>query len=335
VGILLGQMKNGFSSIVTHNDFDGVASAAICSWAFDIESVRFAGPMTITNAEISITAEDIVCDLPYPLECGMWFDHHIGNLEEVKLRGIDPATIPGKFAPEPSCARVIFDYFSQEETLPEDYARLAGEADTIDSFAYKDIEDWRRETPAKRIDWAIKARVTTPQAQRTFLRDLVFFLRDLSLEEAAAQPEIVARAERYRVEEADMLEKIQKYARFLDQDTTRQLVIIDFSKFSRPARVDKKLAGLLHPEAKGFVEIKPVFRQGKRTHDISISLSLALSMQQQDHPKDMGEIMRTLNMGDGHAGAAAGVRRCESAVESRNATEEILSEVWRLWEEQA
>lgn len=327
-------MESKLSSIVTHNDFDGVVSAAFCSWAFDIESVRFAGPMTITRAEIPITTADIVCDLPYPLECGMWFDHHPGNLEEVKLRGIDPQRIPGRFAPEPSCARVIFNYFLEEENLPEDFARLADEADVIDSFAFKDIEDWRRETPAKRIDWALKASGETSRQQRAFLRELVFLLRDLPLEETAEQPEVVARAERYRAEEAEMLDKIEKHARFLEEDKTRELVIIDFSKFIRPARVDKKLAGLLYPETKAFVELKPVFRQGQKTHDIAIALSLALSMQHQSHAKDLGEIVRRLNMGDGHTGAAAGVRRCESASESRRAQEEILKEVWGLWQEQ-
>lgn len=327
-------MGNELTSIVTHNDFDGVVSAAFCSWAFDIEDVRFAGPITIERAEIPITTKDIVCDLPYPLECGMWFDHHTGNLEEVKLRGIDPATIPGRFAAEPSCARVVFDYFSQEEELPEDFARLTDEADIIDAFAFKTLEDWRRETPSKRIDTAMKAN-TPPREQRAFLRELVFMLRDLPFEEVAEEPQVIARAESYRAQEADMLEKIQQHARFLTEDEKHQLVIIDFLKLNHPVRVDKKLAGLVFPDAKGFVEIKPVFRRGMKTHDVAVSLSLALSMQHETHAKDMGEIVRTLNIGDGHSGASAGVRRCDSVFESRRAQEEILREVWRLWREQA
>lgn len=321
-------------SIITHNDFDGVGSAAICSWAYDIETVRFAGPMAISRAEIPITKADIVCDLPYPLECGMWFDHHTGNLEEVKLRGIDPATIPGRFSPELSCVRVIFNYFSKGDELPADFARLADEADTIDSFTYKDIEDWRCETPAKRIDRAIKAHAESPHDQHDFLRELVFLLRDTPLEEVADQPEVIARAERCRDEESDMLEKIESNARFLDEDKSRELVIIDLMKTRMPVHVDKKLAGLLFPEAKGFVELKPVFRQRAKTHDISVSLSLALLMQHQQHAKNMGEIVRILNLGDGHIGAAAGLKRCESSFEWHRAQEEILKEIWRLWKEQ-
>jgi hypothetical protein len=327
-------MKLELNSIVTHNDFDGVGSAAICAWAFDIEDVRFAGPMTISRAEIPITKADIVCDLPYPLECGMWFDHHTGNLDEVKLRGIDPTTIPGRFAPELSCVRVIFNYFSEKDELPEDYARLADEADAIDSFSYRDIEDWRRETAAKRIDWAMKASASSTREQYDFLRELVLLLRDSSMEEVAEQSEVIARAKQYREEEKDMLEKIQAHARFLDEDESRELVVIDLTKLRVPVRVDKKLAGLIFPEAKGFVELKPVFRRGQKANDISVSLSLALQMQHESHSKDMGEIVRTMNLGDGHVGAAAGVKRCESGHEAHRAKEEIVKEIWRLWCEQ-
>jgi len=272
--------------------------------------------------------------LPYPLECGMWFDHHVGNLDEVRLRGIDPTTIPGRFAPELSCVRVIVNYFSESEELPEDFARLADEADEIDSFTYKDLEDWRRETAAKRIDWAIKASTASVREQYDFLRELVFLLRDLSLEEVAQQPEVTARAKRYRQEEADMLGKIQAHARFLDEDEARELVIIDLTKLRVPVRVDKKLAGLIFPKAKGFAELKPVFRQGQKKHDISVSLSLALAMQHQQHAKNMGEIVRSLNLGDGHVGAAAGLKHCDSGAESHRAKNEILKEIWRLWSEQ-
>ncbi|MBU0510008.1 hypothetical protein KKH27_14385, partial [bacterium] len=123
-----------FTGIVTHNDFDGLGSAALLSWAYDIEDVRFAGPITIAKAEIPITREHIVCDLPYPLECGLWFDHHAGNIEELKLRGMDPGGIPGRFAEAPSCVRVVYDFLSEEDDLPGDFADLARAADLVDSF---------------------------------------------------------------------------------------------------------------------------------------------------------------------------------------------------------
>lgn len=322
-----------FESIVTHNDFDGVASAALLSWAFDVERIRFAGPITIAKAEIPVTVRDIVSDLPYPLECGLWFDHHGGNRDELLLRGLDPAAIPGRFAEAPSCVRVIFDYLSAGEELPADFAVLADAADVVDSFAYPDLDAWRADTPANRLDRALKASGENRRAHEEFLREVAFLLRDVSLAEAAADAGVLDRARAYAREEETMLEYIGKYGRVLDADG--HVVLVDTSAFSNPVRIDKKLIGLLFPAARGYVELKPVFRGGSKTNDLAVSLSLALSMQNSPHKKDMSEIVRELNIGDGHAGAAAGVCRCASAFEFRKTRDELPARILHLWQSQS
>jgi len=321
-----------YSSIVTHYDFDGLGSAALLSWAFDVEEIRFAGPIAIAKAEISITRDDIVSDLPYPLECGLWFDHHTGNLAELDLRGIDPKTIPGRFAPAPSCVRVVYDYLRSDGDLPEDYAELAREADIIDSFSYPDLEAWRADTPTNRVDRAIKASSPSRREQENFQREVVFMMRDMPLTEIAEDEEINSRAARYAYEEGIMLENIRKYGHPLGNNG--ELFVVDTTSFINLARIDKKLIGLVHPGARGYVELKPVFRSGKKTLDISVSLSLALSMQQVTHKKDVGEIVRELNIGDGHIGAAAGVWHCASAHEFQKAKEELPQKILDLWVKQ-
>ena len=84
-----------YDRIITHTDLDGIVSAAIVSFVYGCDTFIFAGPNAIARAEISIGVRDVVCDLPYPLECGLWFDHHPGNREALALRGIEPAAIPG------------------------------------------------------------------------------------------------------------------------------------------------------------------------------------------------------------------------------------------------
>lgn len=320
-----------YTGIVTHNDFDGLGSAALLSWAYDIEDIRFAGPITIANSEISITSEHIVCDLPYPHECGLWFDHHAGNVEELKLRGLDPRAIPGRFAEAPSCVRVVYDFLSETDELPEDFTELARAADLVDSFAYPDLDSWRADTPANRVDRAIKAGSENRRAHDSFLRDVTFLLRDVSLVEVAADPRVVERALRYAREEEIMLDHIQKYRRALEGDEAGELYVVDITAFSNPVRLDKKLIGLVDSRAKGYVEMKPVFRGGQKTHDLSVSVSLALSMQHIEHTKDMGEIMRELNLGDGHKGAAAGVLRGDSARAFQTAREELPGRIWEAW----
>ncbi len=320
------------TSIVTHDDFDGIAGAALLSWGFDLSDVRFAGPITIAKAEIPITLADIVCDLPYPLVCGMWFDHHAGNLDELRLRNIDPATIPGRFAEAPSCVRVIFDYFAEKgEDIPADFVRLAADADVIDSFGFPTLDDWRADTPANRIDRAIKCSSASRFEHADFLRSLVFDLRDLPIEDVADQPLIIERAAQYGVTEQRMLDNIEKYRLRLPEDADGELYVVDMTSFSQPARIDKKLIGLLDPHALGYVELKPVFKQGRKTNDIAVGLSLALTMQQREHRKDMSEIVRQLNIGDGHKGAAAGVLPGANAHDFQRARRDLPLEILRIW----
>jgi hypothetical protein len=107
-----------YEKIVTHNDFDGIISASLCAWALKIERILFAGPLTINKSQITITERDVVCDLPFPLQCGLWFDHHEGNLQELEYRRIDPKSIPGRFDLKPSCSRVVYEYFTEQIGLP-------------------------------------------------------------------------------------------------------------------------------------------------------------------------------------------------------------------------
>ncbi|MBN2289718.1 MAG: hypothetical protein JXQ83_10335, partial [Candidatus Glassbacteria bacterium] len=187
-------MYKMYSRIVAHDDFDGVVSAALAGYFLEIDSVVFAGPGDITRSAVSTGSGDVVCDLPYPLSCGMWFDHHEANLEEVRLRGIDPDSIPGSHIPAKSCARVIRDYFAEEYEIDPEIEALAAAADRIDSFDYESVEDWRSKTPGAAIDSAIKLRSGTPAERRAFLRHLTARLMDEPLEEVAAGDEVSARA---------------------------------------------------------------------------------------------------------------------------------------------
>src|SRR3989339_100730 len=147
-----------YQTIVTHNDFDGMASAALCCVAFGLDRVLYTHPNAVSNATIAIGEQDIVCDLPCPLSFALWFDHHEGNLQDVLLRGGDPTSLKGKFLPEKSCAQVILGYCAEQGlALPEHLHELVVATNIIDSFDYTSVEEWRRENPAHILDRAIKA----------------------------------------------------------------------------------------------------------------------------------------------------------------------------------
>jgi len=326
----------GFERIVTHGDFDGLVSSAICSHAEGCDRIVFTGPNSIARAEISIDSRDIVCDLPYPLEAGMWFDHHPGNLYALKLRGIDPSGIPGRFDEKPSCARVVLDYYRGLGTeLPGHFDETVGEADTIDSFDYRSVEEWRRETPGKLVDMSLKIYFPSPREQAKYYLHIVSLLRGKPLAGILEDDIVKGNLDRYRVEEERMIGIIERSISFLPQDEGREIALLDFTHHKRRPRVVRNLAFLLHPSALAVMTLYPLFRGGVKTNDFSVSLSLSMNLTGKKHGKDAGEIMRTLDIGDGHAGAASGIVRSETKEDMKRSKERILSRIWRLWREGA
>ena len=323
-----------FGKIITHDDFDGLVSATICSYALRLDEIQFAGPRTIIEAKISITEKDVVCDLPYPLVCGLWFDHHEGNLEDVRSRGIDSETIGGKFERKDSCARVVYDFFCEKADLPCHFVSMVDEADMIDAFNYSSIQDWRRETPGKIIDSTLKLPRVSTQERWNYLRRLIALLKVEAIENVAERPEVLERYNAYQKEEKIMLERIHKNVTFLPEDEDRSLIIIDVTQHKRQPGILKNLAYLLYPAAEGIVEVRNIFHRDTKTNDLSFSMSLSLNLKLMEHKKNVGEIMRLLNIGSGHEGAGAGVVSCSSKNEMLRKKKLVLEEILRLYKNQ-
>ncbi|HEX9973741.1 MAG TPA: hypothetical protein VGD14_16840, partial [bacterium] len=275
------------------------------------------------------------CDLPYPLDCGLWFDHHDGNLQELQYRSIELDAIAGKFDLQPSCARVILNYFLEKKhRFPDYFLQLVDETDIIDSFDYHSVEDWRKETPAKIIDATIRSRIGDIHEKRTYLRNLVFWLRDNPIGDVVTKGEIQSRYQDYSNEEQEMMNLIKDNSYFLSIDTEKQIVILDFTNFNRPGFVIKNLAYLLYPQSLAVLEVKNLFNRGIKSNDLAFSLSLSINLNQENHAKDVSEIMRELNIGDGHKGAAAGKLTCNSKDEMLRQKQFTLDRIFKIWQEQ-
>jgi len=322
-----------YEKIVTHNDFDGIVSASLCAWVLKIDRIIFTGPLAITKSQVTITEKDVVCDLPYPLECGLWFDHHEGNMQELHYRRIDPKSIPGRFDLKPSCSRVVYDFFSEQAELPSRFLMAVEEADVIDSFSYISIEDWRRETPGKVVDLTLKARFQSSDEQFTHMRNLVQQLRDRTLEEVSWLPFVQKRLKQYKGEEGQMLQIIRSSSGFLEEDRMKEMVVIDLTPFNRRPHLIKNLAFLIYPDSPVVVEIYNLMERGAKSNHLGVSMSLSISGNKNTR-KNIGEIMRSLNIGDGHPGAAAGTVQCKSKQEMLKKKRELLNEIYRYWSSQ-
>jgi len=324
-----------YEKIVTHNDFDGVVSASLCSWVLKIQKVVFTGPLTITRSQITITEKDVVCDLPYPLQCGLWFDHHEGNLQELALRKIDSKSIPGRFDLKPSCSRVVYEYFSERGEFPPYFGKAVEEADVIDSFSYSSIEDWRRETPGRLIDLTLKAPFQSAEDKGNFMRNVVQQLRGRPIEEVSQLDFVQKRLKQYQEEEGRILRIIRDASYFIEQDENKEVVVIDLTSYQRRPHLIKNLAFLIYPEALGVLEVYNLMDyQRVKSNHLGFSMSLSINGNRPDQSKNIGEIMRALNIGDGHPGAAAGTFHCKSKQEMLKKKKELLEQIFRIWASQ-
>jgi oligoribonuclease NrnB/cAMP/cGMP phosphodiesterase (DHH superfamily) len=296
-----------------------------------VDRVLFAGPQAINRSQITITEKDVVCDLPYPLQCGLWFDHHEGNLEELQYRKIDIKEIAGRFDLKPSCSRVVYEYFSEKLEFPSFFQRSVEEADRIDSFSYSSIEEWRQETPGKIIDYTLKVRFQSAEEQTAHMRNLVQQLRDRPVEEVSNLSFVQKRVKQYQEEEERMLRAIREASYFLEEDQQKEVVVIDLTRYQRRPHLSKNLAFLIYPEALAVLEVYHLMERGVKSNHFGVSMSLSINGNQKTQARNIGEIMRTLNIGDGHPGAAAGTVRSKSKQEMLKKKSDVLNQIFKLW----
>ncbi len=206
------------------------------------------------------------------------------------------------------------------------------EADVIDSFSYSSIEDWRRETPGKVLDSTLKVLFQSAEDQASYMRNLVQQLRDRSIEEVSRLDFVQKRLKQYRNEEGRMLRIIRDASCFNGEDEKKEVVVIDLTPYQRRPHLIKNLAFLVYPEALGVLEVYNLTdHQGVKSNHLGLSMSLSINGNRKDQSKNIGEIMRTLNIGDGHPGAAAGTVRCQSKQEMLKKKKELLGQILRLW----
>jgi hypothetical protein len=81
------------------------------------------------------------------------------------------------------------------------------------------------------------------------------------------------------------------------------------------------------------LEVYNLLDRGVKSNDLGFSMSLSINGNKNNR-RNVGEIMRTLNIGDGHPGAAAGTIRCRSKQEMLKKKQEFVNQIFGLWASQ-
>ena len=321
-----------YKRIVTHDDLDGIVSAATCSYYYNTDNIYFTGPYAIADNRVDGSPTDIVCDLPYIPNCGLWFDHHLGNRETLAFKGIDTNDLPGSFELKESCGRVIFDLLDNQIEWPDYLADTIAEIDVIDSFAYSCKEDWLKETCGTLINNTLLLPFTAATREIEYMTDLVFAIRDYPLEEIVEFDWVKTRIAEYDQRKQEIIRTIHNSVRFLAQDTHSELPIIDLTQLNYKPFIVRPMVFVLYPESKAVLIVQNQFHRGIKQNNLNFSMSLGFYFYKKDHKKDLGSIMATLGLGDGHPGAAGGRAVCSSKKDMLARKEQILDKIFELWQ---
>jgi hypothetical protein len=319
--------------IITHSDLDGIMSAAFLLYAFDYDDVKFTGPSSIEQGRIIITENDSVCDLPYPVICDMWFDHHPGNLEMVIQRGIKPEDISGRFAAKESCAEVVRDYLIEvEDITPLDWwdASLIN-VNQIDAFKYKSVKEWREVNPERIISDALKATLSTQKEHEALMNYIVYALVENNPLQVSKLPNVRAAYDIFRADEQKQFEFIMENISFHPSDSKHDWMILDLTFLKKVPRVNRQVAFMVHPDAKAVIVLTRVVHNGIPTHDINVSMSHGF--YDSEKLPDFGDMLRSLNIGSGHRGAASGKIACDNPKDMFKKRDEFLAKTITCWQE--
>ncbi|HVQ25604.1 MAG TPA: exopolyphosphatase, partial [Planctomycetota bacterium] len=122
--------------LVTRPDLDGLTCAVILSECEAIDAVELVHPQDVSERRVAIGPDDILANVPYHPDCGMWFDNHL--LTDPKA--MPPTGFKGRYGKAPSAARLVYEHYLASHPRIARHERLLAETDRLDS-AQLTIED--------------------------------------------------------------------------------------------------------------------------------------------------------------------------------------------------
>lgn len=188
--------------LVTRSDFDGLVCGVLLKEVEKIDEVVFAHPKDMQDGTVAITENDIITNLPYHPNCGMWFDHHASEGERIDL----DMSFRGMFTVAPSAARVVYNYYNSPKL--KKYEELLIEVDKSDA-ATLSMED-----VVNPKGWILLSYVMDPRtglgkqhnfkiSNRDLMMKMIDWIHTKSVEDILAIPDVKERVDVYFQDERE------------------------------------------------------------------------------------------------------------------------------------
>jgi len=315
--------------VYTHDDFDGLGSAALFMHHFKAGQVMFSNPKRIPYEPIG--EKDAVLDLPFGRRCAMWFDHHEQNFEEPRYHGLEPDSIPGLRMPAHSCARVILTYYERASIpVPGYFEPLGREIDRFDAMIFASLAEWLEESPGKVVTESLVLPNESVREREGYYRFLIDRLLRYPLADCVEDPQIRNRYLQKKKLNDSGREVLRKISGFHPADQDRRVLILDFSNLKFQPAVDKKLALIDFPEVDYIMSIYPFIENRVKTNTISISIGRNFLKHAENGAVAWGEFFARKEIGGGHRDAAGARLESRSKAEKDKQLEALTQEILRL-----
>lgn len=269
--------------IVTRADFDGIVCAVLLKEALgDHLPLVWAEPGDMQRGLVDVHPGDVVANLPYNANCGLWFDHHFSNTPEHPVEGL--------FEIAPSAAGLVYRYYRAQ--IAGDYDALVHQTDRIDSADLTEDEVRHPENyPYVLLSMTIAGRELQDEP---YWNRLVDMLRDHAIEAAMADEEVRARG-------AQVVEDNRAYRKHLEAHTKIQgvVAVTDFRDLPETPRGNRFLVYSLYPQT--VVQAK--IRYNDRDRD-RVIVSVGHSIFNRNCQVNVGMLLANYG-GGGHRGAGS------------------------------
>lgn len=295
--------------LVTRGDLDGLTSAVIITMMEQIDDILLVHPQDITDKVVEITTDDILANVPYHPNAGIWFDHHLLTASNEK----PPKGFKGKHGLAPSAARLVYQYYLQLHPKDERLLRLeklVDETDRLDA-AQLTPDDVNNPKDYILLGYTIDSRTGLGHFEGYFNR-LAEWLKTKSIEEVLQQPEVKDRVDKIRAEQADFTRLLQRNSFQLNN-----VVVTDLREIERLPAGNRFIIYTLFPDSNVSLRV----HWGPRHN--SVVAAVGHSIFNRTCKTSVGELMSKYG-GGGHRGAGTCVLPLEKAAD---AIDEILFEL--------
>ncbi|HEX9406624.1 MAG TPA: exopolyphosphatase [Thermoanaerobaculia bacterium] len=295
--------------LVTRADMDGLTSAVIVTLKEPIDEIVLVHPQDITDKRLPIRGDDILANVPYHPDAGLWFDHHLLTESNEK----PPANFKGRHRIAPSAARLVYEYYL--EKFPNDpqllrLSKLVDETDRLDA-AQLTPDDVDNPRDYILLGYTIDSR-TGLGAFEDYFNKLVEWLKTMSIDEVLQQLEVKERVERIRREQDEFKRLLQRNSFQLSN-----VVVTDLRDVDRLPAGNRFLIYTLFPDTNVSLRV----HWGPAHH--SVIAAVGHSIFNRTCKTSVGDLMSRYG-GGGHQGAGTCVLPLEKAAD---AIDEILFEL--------